>query len=142
MKQIGIVLIIFLISMGTSAQDDKNEGMEKHHETHNMSHDIDSEARAMIYADKMTTRLNLTLEQKEQIQQAEMKRLENQKAMMAEMMNESGNMRSDNGAEQYEKAKIMNNFKEEMKEILTASQYKEWEPMHDREMKMHGKEQG
>ena len=128
--------------MGASAQDDKKDDMEKNHDTHNMSHDIESEARAMIYADKMTTRLNLTLEQKEQIQQAEMKRLENQKAMMADMMNESGNMRTDNGAKQYEKAKIMNNFKGEMKEILTASQYKEWEPMHDREMKMHGKEQG
>lgn len=139
MKKIRIVLIVFLISFGAFAQGNKKDKMETHAESHNMSKEhIDSEAHAMIYADKMTTRLNLSLEQKEQIKQAQLKRLESQKEMMADMMSESGNMGSENAEKKEEKMKIQQDFQEEMKDILTAEQYKKWKPMHDREMKMHG----
>lgn len=139
MRQISLILILAFISLTGFAQGDKKEKMEKHPKTHNMSHDVDNEAHAMMYADKMTTRLNLTLEQKEQIKKAQIKRLEDQKEMMAEMRSESGNMGNDNINKQEEKMKIQEDFKEEMKDILTSEQYKKWEPMHERDMKMHGK---
>lgn len=139
MKQISLILILAFISLGAFAQGDKKDKMEKQHKTHKMSADIDNEAHAMMYADKMTTRLNLSLEQKEQIREAQMKRLESKKEMMAEMMSESGNMGAENAEMKEEKMKIQEDFKEEMKEILTSEQYKEWEPMHERKMKMHGK---
>ena len=139
MRQISIILIVAFISLGAFGQVDKKDEMEKHHETHNMSHDIDSEAHAMMYADKMTTRLNLTLEQKDQIQQAQLKRLESQKEMMAEMMSETGNMGTENAEKKEYKMKIQEDFKEEMKSILTSAQYKEWEPMYKTEMKKYDK---
>ncbi|MCB7481488.1 hypothetical protein [Christiangramia sediminis] len=139
MKQMRIILVLVFISVGAFAQGDKKDKMEKQHKTHKMSADIDNEAHAMMYADKMTTRLNLSLEQKEQIKQAQMKRLESQKEMMAEMMNESGNRGSDNAEMKEERMKIQEDFKGEMKDILTSEQYKKWEPMHERDMKMHGK---
>ena len=139
MRQISILIIVAFISLGAFSQVDKKDKMEQHHETHNMSHDIDSEAHAMMYADKMTTRLNLTLEQKDQIQQAQLKRLESQKKMMAETMNESGNMGAENAGMKEQKMKIQQDFKDEMKDILTSAQYEKWQPMHEREMKMHGK---
>tara|TARA_B100001063_G_C16714100_1_gene529695 strand:+ start:521 stop:1009 length:489 start_codon:yes stop_codon:yes gene_type:complete len=139
MKQISILLILVFISLGTFAQNDKKNKMEKHHKTHNMSHDEDSEAHAMMYADKMTTRLNLTLDQKEQIKQAQVKRLESQKEMMADMMSENGDMGGDITEKKENKMKIQKDFKEDMKDILTPAQYKQWEPMHEREMKMHAK---
>jgi len=135
-----MLLIVAFISLGTFAQVDKKDQMEQHHETHNMNHDIDSEAHAMMYADKVTTRLNLTHEQKEQIQQAHLKRLESQKEMMAKMMSESGNMGSDNAELKKQKMKIQQDFKDEMKNILSSAEYKEWQPMYEREMKMEGKD--
>jgi len=136
MKQISLVIILIFISLGSFAQVKQKDKKEKHHEIHSKSDDIDNEAHAMMYADKMTTRLNLTLEQKEQIQEAQMKRLEDQKEMMAEMMSETGHMGSENADKNNKKMKIQNDFKEEMKEILTAAQYKKWEPMHERKMKV------
>ena len=130
MKRITILVLLFtFISMGAIAQV-----KEKHHETHNMSEDIDNEAHAMMYADKVTTRLNLSLEQKEKIQEAQMKRLEHEKKMMAESMSESGEMGNMNKEKMpaYE-----DEFMAEMKTILTSSQYEEWLPMHDREMSKH-----
>lgn len=139
MKQISILLVVAFISLGAFAQGNKKDKMEKHAEAHDMSKEhIDSEAHAMMYADKMTTRLNLSLEQKEKIRQAQLKRLESQKEMMAEMMSESGNMGSENAKKKEEKMKIQEDFQEEMKDILTAEQYKEWQPMHEREMKKDG----
>ena len=140
MKQVNIILIVAFISLGAFAQVDEKGEMEKHHETHNMSHDIDSEAHAMMYADKMTTRLNLTLEQKKQIEQAQLNRLESQKKMMTEMMSESGDMGVENSDKKEQKMKIQQDFKDEMKDILTSAQYKEWEPIYEREMKPYGKD--
>ncbi|MDR5591981.1 hypothetical protein [Christiangramia sp. SM2212] len=137
MKQISLLLIVALISLGSFAQGNKKDKMEKHSKTHNMSKEhIDSEAHAMMYADKMTTRLNLSLEQKEEIREAQMKRLERQKEMMAAMMSEGGNMGSYNEEKKQEKMKIQSDFQDEMREILSPEQYQDWEPMHKREMKM------
>lgn len=133
MKQISLLLIVALFSLGTFAQVEKKDKMEEHHESHKMKKSDDHEARAMIYADKMATRLSLNMDQKEKIKKAQMKRLEDQKDLMADMM-------ADESSEMHEeKMKIQEDFKEEMKEILTASQFKKWQPMHERELKMHAK---
>lgn len=130
MKRTTILALLFLfISLGAKAQV-----KEKHHESHNISENIDNEAHAMMYADKVTTRLNLSLEQKEKIQDAQMQKLQHEKEMMAEMMHESGEMgdMKNKKIQAYEEE-----FMSEMKKILTPSQYEEWLPMHEREKKMH-----
>ncbi len=130
MRQIIILALLFaFISMGAIAQV-----KEKHHESHNIKENIDTEANAMMYADKVTTRLNLSLEQKEKIQKAQMKRLQHQKKMMAEMMHESG----ETGDMKKKKMQTYENeFMAEMKNILTPGQYQKWLKMHEREKKMH-----
>lgn len=130
MKRITILALIFaFISMGAIAQV-----KEKHHESHNIKENIDTEAHAMMYADKVTTRLNLSLEQKEKIQEAQMKRLQHEKEMMAEMMHDTGEMGE-------MKKKKMHAYEDEfmadMKNILTPAQYQKWLTMHEREKKMH-----
>lgn len=130
MKRIIILALIFaFISMGAIAQV-----KEKHHESHNIKENIDTEAHAMMYADKVTTRLNLSLEQKEKIQEAQMKRLQHEKEMMAEMMHDTGEMGE-------MKKKKMHAYEDEfmadMKNILTPAQYQKWLTMHEREKKMH-----
>jgi len=130
MKRITILALIFaFISMGAIAQV-----KEKHHESHNIKENIDTEAHAMMYADKVTTRLNLSLEQKEKIQEAQMKRLQHEKEMMAEMMHDTGEMGD-------MKKKKMHAYEDEfmadMKNILTPAQYQKWLTMHEREKKKH-----
>ncbi|PTX41723.1 hypothetical protein C8P64_3223 [Christiangramia gaetbulicola] len=130
MKRITILAMLFaFISMGAIAQV-----KEKHHESHNIKENIDTEAHAMMYADKVTTRLNLSLEQKEKIQEAQMKRLQHEKEMMAEMMHDTGEMGE-------MKKKKMHAYEDEfmadMKNILTPAQYQKWLTMHEREKKMH-----
>ena len=130
MKRIIILALLFaFISMGAIAQV-----KEKHHESHNIKENIDTEAHAMMYADKVTTRLNLSLEQKEKIQEAQMKRLQHEKEMMAEMMHDTGEMGE-------MKKKKMHAYEDEfmadMKNILTPAQYQKWLTMHEREKKMH-----
>lgn len=98
-----------------------------------MEQKIDHEARAMIYADKVTTRLGLTLKQKEKIQKAEMKRLEDQQDLMAEMLHESGSKVKE------KHNKIEDDFKKDMKKILSDAQYTKWKPMYESEMKMHNR---
>ncbi|QYA25317.1 hypothetical protein G3I01_07250 [Gramella sp. MT6] len=130
MKRVIILVLLFaFFSLGAMAQV-----KEKHHETHNISENIDTEAHAMMYADKVTTRLGLSLEQKEKIQEAQMKRLQHKKEMMAEMMHEG-----DEAGEMHKKKmqSYEDEFMAEMKKILTPAQYEEWLPMHDREMQMH-----
>ncbi|GAA4307350.1 hypothetical protein GCM10023164_00100 [Christiangramia aestuarii] len=111
----------------------EKEKMNKSHQHDMMEQQIDHEARAMVYADKMSTRLGLNIEQKEKVQQAEMKRLEDEQDLMAEMMHETGSKMK----EQHKK--VEQNFREDMKEILTDAQYAKWKPMYEREMKMHNR---
>jgi hypothetical protein len=139
MRQTYILLLVAFISLGNYAQVTKKHKMEKHQNVHNVGHEMDKEAKAMMYADKVTTRLNLSLEQKEKIEQAQMRRLENQQEMMAEMMRESGNMGEQYSERKDRKKKIQEDFKAEMKQILSPVQYKNWLPMHEREMKMKNK---
>lgn len=131
MKKIHVSLIAMLLSMIVYAQEP--EKMDDRHESHKMEQDIDHEARAMIYADKMATRLSLDLEQKEKIKEAKMKCLEDEQDLMTEMM--EGN----NTEMEAKKTEIEKEFAEEMKDILTDKQFSKWKPMHEREMKMHGK---
>lgn len=138
MKKLSLLLIVVFLSFGAFAQVGKQKQMGEHHESHTMKKDADREARAMIYADKISTRLGLNMEQKEKIRQAQMHRLENQKELMAEMLNNEENM--GNSAMRDRRMKIQNDFQQRMKEILTDAQYKNWTPMHEREMKMQEKD--
>lgn len=139
MRQTYILLFVAFISLGAFAQVPKKDKMEKHQNAHNVGHEMNKEAKAMMYADKVTTRLNLSLEQKEKIEQAQMRRLENQQDMMAEMMSESGNMGEQNSERKDRKKQIQEDFKAEMKQILSPVQYKDWLPMHERELKIKDK---
>lgn len=144
MKNFSLLLMILFLSMGTFAQVGKEKKKEKHYEKHAMKED--HEAHAMMYADKVTTRLSLTAEQKEEIKKAQIKRLEAQKELMAEhkeeMAGDMDDMADAKANMKKQRMKIQEDFKEEMKEILNEAQYKKWETMHAREMKMHGKKKG
>ncbi len=139
MKKINLFLVFISFSLGSYAQVDKEDMMEARHETHNMRHSDDHEARAMIYADKVATRLSLTLEQKEKIREAKLKKLEDQKDLMASMLNEKKTMAGEKSEMHEEKKQLQSEFKKEMKEILTEAQYSKWKNMHEREMKMNEK---
>ncbi|MCH4824528.1 hypothetical protein ML462_15250 [Gramella lutea] len=134
MKRI-VLLFVAFITIGAFAQEVKQDKKGQHHEDHSISSHIDAEAHAMMYADKVTTRLNLNLEQKDKIQEAQMQRLLQEKEMMSEMMAETSGQ-SDIESREME---IEEDFKAEIKKILNPSQYKKWEEMHDREMKTHYK---
>ncbi len=134
MKNLSVLLVLVFISFGAFAQKNKMKD-EK----------IDHEAHAMLYADKMTTKFGLDADKKEAIQKAQFKRLEAEKELKDEyaneMMGEDAEDMADEKADmQKQRMKIQTDFKEEMKEILSTSQYQKWEVMHQREMKMHDKE--
>lgn len=139
MKQINLLLLLVFISVGAFAQVTDHEKMDKRHKTHKMSTEVENEAQSLMYADKVSTRLSLSLEQKEKIQNAQMKRLEAKRDLMESMISDTGNTGEESIESKKEKMKIQDDFKAEMKEILSASQYKDWKEMHDREMKMHHK---
>lgn len=144
MKKFSLLLMMLFLSFGAFAQAGKEKKKEKGYEKHAMKED--PEAHAMMYADKITTRLNLNAEQKEDIKKAQIKRLEAQKELMAEhkeeMAGDMDDMADAKADMQKQRKKIQEDFKEEMKEILNDAQYTKWEAMHDREMKMHGKKKG
>ncbi|MFV8225019.1 hypothetical protein [Christiangramia aquimixticola] len=133
MKQICLLLLVALFSMSTFAQEDKEEMIEARHESHKMKDHNDHEARAMIYADKVATRLSLNLEQKEKIRLAHLKKQEKLNELKADILaGEKSEM-------QEQKMKIQKDFSEEMKDILDDPQFAKWKPMHEREMKMNEK---
>lgn len=144
MKKLSLLIAVLFLSLGAFAQVDKEKKKAKGHEKHAMMED--QEPHAMMYADKMTTRLSLNAEQKEKIKKAQMKRLEAQKELMADHMDDMAGDAEDMADEkanmQKQRMKIQADFKEEMKEILNESQYAKWEVMHEREMKMQGKKKG
>lgn len=134
MKNLSVLIVLVFISFGAFAQNKKMKD-EK----------IDHEAHAMLYADKMATKFGLDTDKKEAIQKAQFKRLEAEKELRDEYANEmmdedAEDMASEKADMQKQRMKIQADFKEEMREILSASQYQEWEVMHEREMKMHNKE--
>lgn len=144
MKKLSLLLAVLFLSFGAFAQVDKEKKKAKGHEKQAMMED--QEPHAMMYADKMATRLSLNAEQKEEIKKAQLKRLEAQKELMADHMDDmTGDTEdmADEKADMHKKRmKIQEDFKEEMKEILNESQYAKWEVMHEREMKMQGKKKG
>lgn len=143
MKNISILLVALFLSFGMFAQVGKDK-KEKNYEKRAMMQD--PEAHAMMYADKMSTRLNLTKEQKKEIQELQMKRLEAQQELMADYkgnVDEDAEDMADEKADMQEKKmKIQEDFKNDMKEILDDAQYQKWETMHNREMKMNAKKKG
>ena len=144
MKKISLLLAVLFLSFGAFAQVDKEKKKTKGHEKHAMMED--QEPHAMMYADKMATRLSLNAEQKEEIKKAQLKRLEAQKELMADHMEDMAGDTEDMADEKADmhkkRMKIQEDFKEEMKEILNESQYAKWEVMHEREMKMQGNKKG
>ena len=143
MKNISMLLALLFLSVGMFGQVGKDK-KDKKHEKHAMMQD--PEAHAMMYADKMATRLDLTPEQKEEVQELQMKRLQAHQELMADY---KGNMDKDDEDMANEKAdmhkqkmKIQEDFKEDMKEILNDAQFQKWETMHNREMKMQGMKKG
>lgn len=145
MKNLSLLVMMLFLSFGAFAQVEKeHKKKEKGYEKHVMKED--QEAHAMMYSDKITTRLNLTAEQKEDIKKAQIKRLEAQKELRAEhkeeMDGDMDDMADAKADMQKQRMKIQEDFKEEMKEILNEAQYTKWEAMHEREMKMHGKKKG
>jgi HD-GYP domain-containing protein (c-di-GMP phosphodiesterase class II) len=133
MKQISLLLLVSFFSLSTFAQVDKEEMMEAKHESHKMKDHDDHEARAMIYADKVATRLSLNLEKKEKIRLAHLQKQEDLNELKAELLAGEKSEMND------QKKKIQNDFTEEMKDILDDAQYAKWKQMHDREMKMNEK---
>ena len=143
MKNISILLVALFLSFGMFSQVGKDK-KEKNYEKRAMMQD--PEVHAMMYADKMSTRLNLTKEQKKEIQELQMKRLEAQQELMADYkgnVDEDAEDMADEKADMQEKKmKIQEDFKNDMKEILDDAQYQKWETMHNREMKMNAKKKG
>lgn len=127
------IILLIAVFLSSAALAQEKEKMNESHESNMMKQEIDHEARAMIYADKMATRLGLSMEQKEMIEKAEMKRLDKEQKLMIDMMS-----KSDAQMEAHYK-KVEDEFNSEMKDILTNAQYERWKPMHEREMKMHHK---
>lgn len=131
MRYIILLIIAVLVSFPAMAQE--KEKMNESHQSNMMEQEIDHEARAMLYADKMATRLGLNMEQKAKIEKAEMKRLEAEQGLMVEMMSESASEMES------EYQKIEDDFSSEIKKILTSAQFEKWKPMHEREMKIHNR---
>ncbi len=134
MKNLSVLIVLVFMSFGLFAQKNKMKD-EK----------IDHEAHAMLYADKMATKFGLNAEKKEAIQKAQFERLEAEKELRDEyaneMMEEDAEDMADEKADmQKQRMKIQEDFKEEMREILSDTQYNQWVVMHDREMKMQDKE--
>ncbi len=140
MKNISMLLALLFLSVGMFGQ----VGKDKKHEKHAMMQD--PEAHAMMYADKMATRLDLTPEQKEEVQELQMKRLQAHQELMADYkgdMDKDDEDIADEKADMHkQKMKIQEDFKEDMKEILNDAQFQKWETMHNREMKMQGMKKG
>ncbi|TVZ26871.1 hypothetical protein JM83_1862 [Gillisia sp. Hel_I_86] len=125
MKKISLLLLMAMFSFATYAQVEK-EHMDKDHmeqkemkQVKMMSHEED----ASMYSDKMATKLSLNAEQKEDLRKAQQKRWESMNEMKAKHKDEM--------------AKIQDDFKEDLRDILDDSQYTKWEAMHNAEMKMH-----
>ena len=134
MKRI-ILLFVAFITIGAYAQEGKKDQRAQHHENPPMKSHVNAEAHAMMYADKVTTRLNLSLEQKNKIEEAQLQRILAEQEMMSEMMTKTG---KDSKMESRD-MEIQKDFEAKMKNILTPAQFNEWEEMHEREMKMHHK---
>ncbi|APG61091.1 hypothetical protein LPB144_12040 [Christiangramia salexigens] len=139
--------MMLFLSLSVFAQDNKEKKKEKAHEKHEMMKGhgeqtlkVDNDTHAMVYADKMTTRLNLTAEQKKQVKKAQFKRLDEQKELKEEyktsMTEKTDDVAGENSEMQEKKMKIQADFKEEMKDILNEVQFSRWEVMHERDMKM------
>lgn len=120
MKKISFVLLMLLFSVTTFAQRGKDWKGKSHEE------------RAAMYVDRMDRRLNLSSEQKEQIKEMQMKRLQTQQEMMASHQNMNQNA-SDMAAArqemQQQRMQMHENFKAQMKDILDEKQYAKWEAM-------------
>lgn len=140
MKIFSLLVLALFLSFQAFAQDKKPKGKAHGHEMHAMNED--HEPAAMMYADKVTTRLGLNAEQKAQIKQAQMHRLEAQKELHREYMASAKAEMGENSDYEMERKKIQDDFKEEMREILNKDQYTKWESMHKREMKIQAKKRG
>ena len=133
MKKFSLILAMTFITMAGFAQE---KGWEKK----------SNDEMAMMYAEKMGTKMNLTAEQKTKIKDAQMKRLEDQKALMADRkddMDDADDMTEENADFREKRIKIQEDFKDDMESILDEAQFTKWEAMHDEEMKtMHGRKMG
>lgn len=133
MKKFSLILAMTFITMAGFAQE---KGWEKK----------SNDEMAMMYAEKMGTKMNLTAEQKTKIKDAQMKRLEDQKELMAdrkEKMNNADDMAEEKADFREKRMKIQEDFKDDMQSILDENQYTQWETMHEEEMKMmKGKKMG
>jgi len=150
-NKISLVLIMFIFSLTSFAQDDKQE--VKHMETtcdmeNCNAEDCKTHMKMMEdedpteFSDRMGMKLGLNAEQKEAIQKAQLKRkvsmMELKVDHQKEMANEDAEDLPKERAQMHEdRMKINADFKESMKEILDDSQYVQWETMHTEQMKMH-----
>ncbi|MEO2127764.1 MAG: hypothetical protein ABGW91_06340 [Christiangramia sp.] len=134
MKKYSLLLVMVFMTMVAFAQEKK--GWEKK----------SSDEMAMIYAEKVSSKLSLTAEQKEKIKEAQMKRLEDQKELMAkrqDQMADAEDMADETADMKEKRMKIQEGFKDDMQSILNEEQYAKWENMHQEEMKMmKGKHKG
>ncbi|TRO67050.1 hypothetical protein [Christiangramia sabulilitoris] len=139
MKRIILVAMVLSLSVSGLAQIKKEKKMESMHDSKSVMDHDNQEARAMIYADKMATRLSLNLEQKEKIREAHLKRLENEKDLKTAMLNSKDSMIEEKKDMMEQRKQIQQDFKDDMKAILNANQFSRWKGMHEREMKMNEK---
>lgn len=140
MKNLSVLLLLLFLSFQVTGQHNKPKGEAHGHEKHAMMDD--PEPAAMMYADKVTTRLGLKAEQKLQIKQAQLERMQAQMELKQEYLAAADEEKPNDADYEKEKQKIQEDFREEMKEILNAEQFQKWEAMHKREMKMHSKKKG
>lgn len=132
MKRISLVLLMIFISLGAFAQKD----MDK----------MKSEKHSAKYADRVASELNLTADQKEKVQKAHMKMMEDKWELKGDhkkdaMANKGDGMAEESAEMREDRMKIQADFKEEMKDILDDGQYMKWESMYNKDMKnmkMHG----
>lgn len=129
MKKYAIFLLSLVFSIGSYAQKDwQNKS---------------SEESAAMYVDKLDRKLSLTAEQKEEIRDLQMKRLETRSKMMEDrhdaMAGDAKDMAKAREDMREDHMKMMEDFRDEMREILNDEQYLKWEKMEDKEWRKDNK---
>lgn len=140
-NRISLMLIMFIFSLTTFAQVEKQE-MKHKGEEHKMHMKMMGDEDPVEFSDKMGMKLGLNAEQKEAVKKAQLKRKESlmelnkdhKKIMASEDAENMAKERSEMHAGMME---INEDFNESMMDVLDDSQYVQWNTMHTEQMKMH-----
>ncbi|MGB8375404.1 MAG: hypothetical protein WCE57_08805 [Salegentibacter sp.] len=120
MKKTSVLFLMVLFSVTVFAQRGKNWKGKS------------NEERASMYVDRMDNRLSLSDQQKEQIKEIQMTRMQAQQEMMVnnrQNMNNASDRAQARQEMQQNRMKMHEDFKAKMKGILNQDQYSKWEAM-------------